>query len=522
MFLFIASLILILPDVSVNAPDSVQAGALFSCELTATGEDLSSMECVPVFSDGLQFMGSSSMHSFSSVSTPSGTSISSEIHLILSFRASYEGTHTIGPLALTSSGRKFAEIPAITVTATADAHSVLSGRQILDQSTDQDDIAWIEIDIDTTGRVYPGQTFNVDYYICKTRRNVEIVDLYLDPSDYATSRLIEDSDELNWVLCKNGVYRTWLATFEITPAFACSLSLPVLRGRIGIPGGMIRPSPRQTISTEGETIPVFPFPDSGKPDNFSGITDEISFQLEKITRGYSAAGERCLQLSVSGPGAQTLTEPPQLTLQGPAELLTGNSFQITPDSRAWYILVEPSDSGTVVVGPDSMAWFDTEREEYIQARIPACTLSVYPISTSQVDIAILTDNDGAGLRTWIITVAVLLAVVIIILLRYRNRLLGSAPDVSEAQDIEELLTACGSQLSVLLTGSESYMGSQELDEAMDKKDIDVIVSRRLLRHWKDLEMLLSGRTVSPEQLEKLRRKSAELIRELTLDLENTE
>lgn len=320
--------------------------------------------------------------------------------------------------------------------------------------------------------------------------------------------------------CKNGVYRTWLATLEVTPAFACTLSLPVLRGRIGIPGGMLRPSSEYYISTEGEMIPVYPFPETDKPENFFGITAEIFFRIERVTMGYSAAGERCIQLSVTGPGYSQLKEFPELTVQGPAELLPGRSFPLTDDSNAWYILIQPSDSGTVIVGPDSIAWFDTDPEEYRQAIIPACTLSVYPITSRPVDLPFLQDNDNGSSLFWILTVSLLLVLITLILLRYRNRIVGSAPEISEVKDIEELLTAMGYQLSDILTGSRSYMGAQELDEALDDKTIDVLISRRLLRHWKDLELMLSGRTVSVEHLEKLKKKSLELVREIEAELEN--
>ncbi len=510
------SLFLTAPDVSVNVPDSVQAGAVFLCEINVIGEDLTSLDCSPNVSDGLQYMGTSSMHSFSTVTTPAGTSVSSEIRLLMSFRASAEGTHSIGPLILTSSGGILYEIPVMTVTAYGGIPGTVSTGS--PQETRQNVIAWMEIEIDTTGRIYPGQTFNVDYFICKTRHNAEIVDLFLEPSNYASSNLLENFEELQWVRCKSGVYRTWLATLEVTPAFACTLSLPVLRGRIGIPGGMIRPSSEYYISTEGEMIPVYPFPEMDKPENFYGITAEISFQIERVTRGYSAAGERCIQLSISGPGYSQVKEPPELTVQGPAELLPGRSFPITYDTNGWYILVEPSDSGRVIIGPDSIAWFDTDLEEYRQAIIPACTVSVFPITSRPVDLPLLQDNDSGSSLLWILTVSVLLALCIIILLHYRNRIAGYAPEISEVKDIEELLTAMGYQLSEMLTGLRSYMGSQELDEALDEKAIDAIISRRLLRHWKDLELMLSGRTVSAEHLERLRKKSLELVLELEAEL----
>ncbi len=517
MVFLLISLIFTAPDVSVSVPDSVQTGAVFQCEITIIGENLNSVDCLPNFSDGLQFIGTSSMHSFSSVTTPAGTSISSEIRLILSLSASSEGTHTIGPLLLTSSGRTIYEIPVLTVTAHGNTHGTVSTD--LPHETRNDEIAWIEIEIDTTGRVYPGQTFNIDYYVYKTVNNAEIVDLFLEPSNYATSTLLENIDQLQWIRYKNGIYRTWLATLEVTPAFACTLSLPVLKGRIGIPGGMIRPSAEYNISTEGEIIPVYPFPEMDRPENFNGITAGITFQIERVTRGYSAAGEKCIQLSVTGPGYSQLKDSPELTVEGPAELLPGSNFPLTADTNAWYILVEPSDSGTVIIGPDSIAWFDTDLEVYRQAIIPACTLSLYPITGRSVDIPILQNNGNGSSLVWILTVSLLLALITLILLRYRNRIVGSAPEISEVTDVEELLTAIGYKLSEILTGSRSYMGSMELDEALDDKAIDVLISRRLLRHWKDLELLLSGKTVSAEQLDNLKKKSQELIRELEADLE---
>ncbi len=519
MLFLIVSLFLTSPDVSVIVPDSVRTGAVFSFEITVSGENLRSVECSPIFSNGLIYTGTSSMHSFSTVTTPSGTSVSSEIRLTMNFSAAVSGAHTIGPLTLTSSSIKLYEIPIITVTA-LDLHSGSATAAASTPDAPPIEIAWMEIEIDTTGRVYPGQTFSIDYYIYKTISNAEIVDLFLEPSDYASASLLEDNETLRWTRCKNGHYMTWLAKVEITPAFACTLSLPVLRGRIGIPGGMIRQSREYYISTEGERIPVFPFPELNKPENFSGITDEISFSMERVVRGYSAAGERCVELSVSGPGYLCLRDPPELTVQGPAELIPGRCFSAADDANAWYILVEPTDSGTVIIGPDSIAWFDTDLEEYRQSFIPACTLSVYPTLSRQIDISSIQDSNSDTLWIWIITVIVLLAISTLVLVRYRNRIVGSAPRIHEARDIEELLTAMGYTLSEMLTGSRSYFGSDELDEALGEKAIDAMMSRRLLRHWKDLEMMLSGRTVSPDQLEKLRNKSSELLRELTAELES--
>ena len=255
MVFLLISLFLTDPDYHVNVPDSVQTGEIFQCEIILSGENLSSVQCVPVFSPGLQYIGSSTSHSFSSITTPAGTSVSSEMRLLMSFSASEEGTHTIGPFTmLNSSGTELLDIPAVTINSYNAITRGVTADSI--QINRHNEIAWMKVEIDTTGRVYPGQTFNVDYFIYKTRRNAEIVDLFLEPSNYASSNLRENLEELQWIRCKNGTYKTWLATLEVTPAFPCTLSLPVLRGRIGVPGGMMRPFSECRISTEGERIPV--------------------------------------------------------------------------------------------------------------------------------------------------------------------------------------------------------------------------------------------------------------------------
>ncbi|MBN2586681.1 MAG: BatD family protein, partial [Candidatus Fermentibacteraceae bacterium] len=351
--------------------------------------------------------------------------------------------------------------------------------------------------------------------------SAEVVDLFLEPADYATSRLSDDIEQLQWVREKDGVYRTWLATIDVTPAFACTLSLPVLRGRIGLPGGMIRSSREYVISSYGATIPVFPFPERSMPDNFTGITGELSFSSERITRGYSAGGERCIRVTARGPGSTRLEQLPRLTVSGPAQVRPGRCATAQNGERSWFVLVEPSDSGSVVVGPDSLAWFDTESETYRQAVIPPCTLSVYPISLTDADLSFLEDDGGNSALFWIMTVSIMLLASIFLILRYRSRVCVPA-DVMDAVDVEELLTALGDRLSVLLTGSRCYMGSEELDEILDRSSVDVILSRRLLRHWKDLELLLSGRTVSQDQLSRLKNKSRELLGEVSAELKRVD
>lgn len=517
ILLLFLSLSALIPDMSVTMPDSVRVGDTFTIEITLSGIDIRSVECNPRFSVGLRFLGSSTMHSFSRISTPSGYSMSSEIRLSMSFTATEPGTHTLGPFVISASGTEICEVPIDSVIASGE--ELVSGMRSDRPGSER--IAWIEIEIDTTGRVFPGQTFNIDYYIYKTRRNAEIVDLYLDAADYASSHLIENSDELGWVRCKDGPYRAWLGTLEVTPAFACSLRLPVLGGRIGIPGGFFRSSfdYEQSISTEDSWIAVYPFPEEGKPDNFYGITDSISFQLDEAAGGgYSLAGEKCIQLSVTGPGTGWFDTPPEPTVSGPASIISGSSIEISDEKIIWEIILEPSDSGTVIIGPDSIAWFNTDSEIYNQAVIPACTISVHgPYLYPVIDLDIMKDRSNSSLF-WISASIALLAGVVFLMTKHKFGSNDSSRDIREAHDTEELLTALEYELSKLLTGSPSYLGSQELDEALEDREIDNILSGRLLRHWKDIEMVLSGREISAEKLVRLKLTSIELIQELSDDL----
>lgn len=515
ILLYFLSIFSLLPDIEVSLPDSVRIGNSFSVDITLTGMDIRNIECPPLYSDGLRFQGSNMMHSFSSISTPSGRSMNSEIILSMNFIAIVEGIHTVGPFRITSNGTLICEIPADSIIASG--HTPDTGTTSI--SAESEVLAWIEIEIDTTCRIYPGQPFQIDYFIYKTQRYIEIVDLYLDAAEYASSTLIEDSNELRWVRCKNGYFKTWLASMEITPAFACSLELPVLRGRIGIPGGFYRRSIEHQISSEGSWIAVFPFPEEGQPANFTGISEEVFFSLDETMGGYSQSGEECIQLSAAGPGASQLESIPSLTISGPASILPGPLLR-DPDRGevTCRILIEPNDTGIVIIGPDSLAWFDTDLILYRQSLIPPCTLSVHGPHQTPIIKMDFNENDRNSSLLLILVSVLLIIVAVFLVMRKRFVRSSSIKSINDAQDPEELLTALEYEISELLTGSPCYMGSEELNEALDARDADSILKGRILRQWKDIELMLSGRKISAEQLDRLKRTCTELVQELSTDL----
>jgi len=512
-YLFSVVLLFNQVEVGVSVPDSVMTGEIFTCQLTIMGEGGEELSCDPVYSSGLHHLGTGSSHSFSTVSTPSGTRTSSATVLSMKFAATSSGSHALGPFIVMQSGTTVYETPSYTVTATGSGSSPPS----FEAGSENLPLAWMEIEVDSTKRIYSGETFTAEYYICKSSRSVEVVDLFLEPSDYATSTLIRDADQLNWARTKEGFYRTWIGTMEITPAFACTLTLPELRGRVGIPGGIAVLSREQLISTGDFSVPVYPFPEEGRPDNFTGITGDLEFSCARQSAGYSSGGEKCIVLTARGSGAADIDHLPELTVSGPASVFPGRGILENDSTRIWNLIVDPSDSGTVTVGPDSLAWFDTSAEEYRQAIIPACTTKVYPITSSpSARIPDLNHSGGGILIPLILFILIAISAVLVISTVRKRR--NTRTDISQSRDVEELLTALGDSLSEQLTGSRSYLGSEELDQALDSADVDVILARRILRHWKDLELLLTGRTVSDEQLSHLRRKSLELLEELDSEL----
>lgn len=517
------------PEVTVTAPDTVRTGEVFTVEVRVTGGELRSASCVPESTGGLDYLGASTMSSFTSVSTPSGTRMVSEMVMTMSFSAQGPGTYVVGPFTFTATGTGRMQLQELTVVVSGAA--VPSGpsrrtrtvpRQLppIPVGADTGSPAWVEVVVDTSGTLYPGCSFQADYLLCTRRQDIWNVTYGVDGSSYARSRTLEAPAELSWRRGDDGIKQALLARIEITPAFPCSLWLPVVSGQVTISSGFMETE--YDLPGDSTWVPVMPFPEEGMPTNFSGVADSISIRVSQLTGGYSLAGERGLEITAGGPGASMLSGLPDIAVAGPALLRTGS--RSTDERRrevSWLLLVEPSDSGTVIVGPDSVAWFDRGAGVYRQSMIEPCTLSVRaPANRVELPELDPRGDRGAGITTWVAAVLVLSLVVLVLVIRRTVRR-GTLVSVTEAIDAEELLTAMESEASRMLTGSRRSMGAEELCEALDDAGVDNILSRRFQRHWKDLELSLSGRTLSQEQLANLKGTSTELLEELAADLDRS-
>jgi hypothetical protein len=289
-----------------------------------------------------------------------------------------------------------------------------------------------------------------------------------------------------------------------------------VRGVVTVRSGFIETE--YDLFSDTAWVPVMPFPQQHQPANFTGAADSLSISLSRWHGDYSIAAERCLDLEVSGPGSSFIQEPPLLTVSGPASLRFGPGEESEPgDCVAWQVLLQPSDSGTVIIGPDSQAWFDRTDGEYRQAILPACTLAVRaPIRSIELPVLDTGSRGGTTVLPWALGILALSGLVLAVFRSAGRR--GACSSISEAGDAEELLTALEGELCQMLTGVRASMGFEELGEELDDAGIDNILSRRLLRYWKDLEMCLSGRALSDEQLMKLKRNASELLEDLVADI----
>jgi hypothetical protein len=462
------------------------------------------------------------MSSFSTMTTPAGSQMVSEMVLTLSFSASGPGIYEVGPLTFTATGTGRLELPELTIVAAGSGRGrrsrTLPG--LLGPASGEPqgrDTAWVDASVDTLGTVYPGCTFEVSYYLCSRNSNIWSVNYRVLGSDYASSRTLEAPEELLWRRGPDGERRSLLARLEITPAFPCSLSLPVIRGVATVRSGLT--DVEIDLPSDTAWVPVMPFPTDGQPANFHGASACLSIALSRAPGGYSLAAERCLNLEISGPGSAFIQDPPPLTVSGPASIRYGPREESVPGDRAgWLVLVQPSDSGTVILGPDSLAWFDPACGEYRQSVLPACTLTVRaPERSMALPVIDTGSNDGTAVLPWVLGILSLSVLILAVFRSVRNR--GACSSITEVGDAEELLTALEGELCLMLTGTRASMGFEELGEALDDSGVDNILSRRLLRYWKDLEMCLS-RPLSADQLGTLQRNASELLEDLAAEIKS--
>jgi hypothetical protein len=499
-----ASLLLQPPPVSLDLPDSVQAGSQFTITLVSIDQACTGISCSPAHSTGLSFLTARSSRSYSSSTVGGRTLTEQSSTLCLVYRADEAGIQWIGPFRAILGPPGVVTLPAESIFVTggdsvsrAAAHP--SGRRL-----------WVETE-PAPGPYLSGVPFRVNYYL-NTTSFVKDVESYWCPPRNGMARLLDAPDIVAWQVASGGSRRTKLLTLEITPAGAGELILPVVQARISLyslpPWGG---GGTQDIYGDTLALPVSSFPGEFRPANFTGFVDSVFLDLH--AERPEGESEWTALLALSGPGRESSGSPPQITVHGPARLLDGPSGE-DDAARWWEFVVCPYDSGTVILGPDSVAWLDRGTLSYRQAGSRACTLEVnqVPLLCDSAVACTTALRKRSLLPAYLAAFAALLPGLFFFLKWRSNR--RRACSIREAGDAEELLTAFEAALSRTLTGRIRPLGVDGVEESMESCGVPQMLRRQVLRNWRDLEQLLGGGSVTAEQVERARSSSSGILEEL--------
>lgn len=506
---------------NVECPDSVRLGETFSLTVRCVSSSCTGISSgSPVTGPGLQFVGSATSGSMATVNTPTGTTRQNQFTLELMFVAVSPGEWTLGPIEIDAQGAGRFTVPRRNVVVSGSGAFPGSSRT----APSSRGHSWItpEIQNDTRGRVYPGIPVRIDYYIYSSY-NVTDISYAWSGAERGVITVTEEIPSIEWQHSRiSGVNRAKFFTAVFVPACAGVLDIPNVSVQLTYENSLLYVVPKDYLVSDSLTVDVYPFPEP-VPAGWDGILlDSVQVAVERLGFAVGQAGERSVRLWVTGPGAPYCVEHPAFTLHGAATVL--ESARGSDDDGAWWdFIVEPSDTGTVVFGPDTLLWLDRKHACYATSVMEPCSLEIRTIPRPDREIEI-PDSGSKGLpaTTWVILSLGILLVISTVLILHSGRRNHRNESVASAGNPEELLNRFEGELSRLLTGGKEYLGCEELADCLDNREIDTLLSRSIQRLWKDLEQAISGREPGSEAFLALRERAVQLIRELARETgENT-
>ncbi|MBD3369782.1 hypothetical protein GF402_05390 [Candidatus Fermentibacteria bacterium] len=499
-------------EVSLQLPDSVEMGERFYADVLCSGSGSELVSVEPRSSAGLAFLGSTRSSSYTSSYIGSRRTFQSSSTVRFLFEALREGEQTVGPLEVVL-GDTVYTLPVDTVVITAgDTVSSMSRPSV---SSSQEAI-WITT-VPQEGPYYPGRTFSVKYYLY-TKVPLENIQQQWTCPQNGVASLVDGADILQWRSAPGGASRAWILELEVAPALPGPMQLP----RVEILARRFSTSPFQRgrnyhVRSEPVVVEVYSFPESSMPENFTGIADSISLGLSVPNDCRGQRGEVHARLTASGPGAHSISGMPYVSVNGPGEI-SATTRTRSDGTVTWDLVMRSTDTGVIKLGPDSVSWFDVEEGSYRQAVAEACSVSVELTRRSSPAGGHAWTDRGEGGATELLAAAVLIAILVAAALAavvgkvHRRRLPRRA--LEKACDEEELLSALENRLSLMLRGRSGFMGVEELQDAMDERKVDPLLSRRVVRLCKTLQGILADGSARDRSLEDLRAKALGLLDEL--------
>ena len=509
-----------------ECPLSVENGETFSLRITCSEPGCSGISAGRIpSSSGITLMGSSTSTSISTITTPNGRQLTQMVVLELVFSASSAGgnNQTIGPLQLNIHGIGSYTLDEISIAVGGSAGTSGSQGGTADSASEPEEDVWlVGILHDPQGRIYPGTRLVLDYYVYSII-SVGNVTYWWGAPELGAILHVETIPDSNWEsidLKHINASRSLLAVVEMAPAAAGILLAPGFWADItGADYDRWGKVPEWTVESSPIELTVFPFPDN-PPDHWDKtLLDSIALRIEQLPTPPGQGGELAVRFTCSGPGSVYMDEPPDLTLQGEANLLQVNTGS-AGNKKWWDFVLEPQERGYCILGPDSVVWLDRRNGTYRSAFVAPCSLNVTVIPWADREIELEPASKEGSPFCWITAVVIGVLTMTIMLgvaARRRDKRLAS---VSSAQDMDELLSGLESELSRMLTGKKEYLGYEELDELLNKSSVDNFLARRILRFWRDLEQSLSDRETKGSVFKKSKSTAEELLYKLRKDLKS--
>ena len=511
-----------------ECPDSVTAGESFSLRITTAEPGCSGISVNQLnLSDGISRIGSSTFTSISSVTTPQGRQLTQTVVLevVLAASASDDSIQSIGPVQIDLHGIGRYTLDEITVyvsgsSGTAGNYSTNGS----EESSDSDEEVWLAgILHDPEGRIYPGTRLVLDYYVY-SRTNVEDVTYWWGAPELGAILNVETFPDSNWERVDSkhdNANRSILAQVEMAPASPGSLLAPTFTADItGSNYDRWGKAAKWTIESAPIVLPVYPFPGNA-PDNWDGtLLDSVAVTVEQLPSPPGQGGELCVRVTCLGPGNIYMENPPALSILGNA-ILIQSDWGEAGNKKWWDFILEPEETGTCVLGPDSVVWLNRTNGTYNTSVIEPCSLRVTSIPWENKTIELDPETgkkSSVFLLVFAITGVLALTDVLGVAVRRKNRRLAS---VGSAEDMDELLSGLETELSQTLTGKKGYLGYEELDEFLNDKNTDSFLARRILRFWRDLEQFTSDREVKSSVFKKQKSTAEELLYKLRKDLKSS-
>lgn len=511
--LFIALLTGTMP-LNVQCPDTVSVGQRFSLTVRCVSSSCAGLSSSnPSTGPGLSFNGTYTSSSVSIVNTPQGTTRQSQYILTMNFTAVSPGEWTIGPVIVNATGSGSQTIPARTVTVVGAGSAPASNQQ----PTSERRYSWVVPVIrgNTRGMVYPGVPVTVDYYLYSIYGATNINYAWRGSERGVITRT-EELSTIEWEHSEvSGVNRARFFTAEFVPACPGVLPLPIVSATVTYAISTPFIAPKDYLLSDTVTVDVYPFPEP-VPEGWGGaLLDSVSMRLERRGHTVGQAGEQTVRLVVTGPGAVYLRDPGFVTLHGGARLLESARGADNDRQFWWDFIVEPSDTGTVVLGPDTLTWLDRKHGRYRLSVMEPCTLRIEVIPRENREITVPDPGDGGiPVTTWLIVSLGALVLISTVLILSGGKRKNHRESVAGAEDPEELLNRFEGEVSMLLRGKREYMGCEELADLLDAMEIGTLLSRSIQRFWKDMEQHISGREPGREAFLSLRETAVRLLGEL--------